>query len=423
MTAKLSFYAFFVWILAVFFFFYEYFIRIVPATISSNIINDMRISPSEFALLGSAYYITYSLMQIPVGILYDRYGVRLFLTLACAICTLGVFGFAVAENFLSAFISRLLIGFGSSFGFISLLILALNWFPQRYFAFLAGLGQMLGAVGPMLAGAPVAMLMVLLNNNWRLLFTGISVFGIGLCVMIALFVRTKPKENREEVIYIKKETPLSKRLHQLLRIPQVWLTMLYAGSIYVSLPLLGAYWGTLYLLTRGFERPSAALMVSMIWIGLAIGSPLIGRLSDHFHRRKPFLLIASLLGLASSLAILYLPLGHSQVALSVLFIILGMAASGQSLSFATIADNVPEDLRATAIGANNSAITLFAAIFPPLVTWVMQKGIVAHGQYLASDFQVAFLLMPIAFGAAFLIALFGIQETFCRSQQTIHYLG
>src|SRR5690606_24445090 len=114
MTSKVSLYAIFVWILAILFFFYEFFIRIVPATISGTIINDMQISASEFAIFGSAYYITYSLMQIPVGILYDRYGVRLFLTLACMICTIGVFGFGSATNFTSGVISRLLIGFGSS---------------------------------------------------------------------------------------------------------------------------------------------------------------------------------------------------------------------------------------------------------------------------------------------------------------------
>lgn len=421
MKEKVTFYAIFIWFLAILFFFYEFFIRIVPATISENIIADMGITPEQFSIIGSAYYITYSMMQFPVGILYDRYGVRLFLTFACGICTIGVFGFAFADNFISGVISRLLIGFGSSFGFISLLILALNWFPQRYFAFLAGLGQMLGAVGPLLAGAPVAFLMHLLNNNWRLIFEGIGIFGMILTLLILVFVRTKPKSDQEEVIYLKKETPLSQRLKKLLKIPQVWITMLYAGSIYVTMPLLGAYWGTLYLQVRGYSKASAALMISMIWIGLALGSPIIGRLSDRFHRRKPFLMCTSFLGIITSLLILYLPI-ENRLILSSLFILIGVSASGQSLSFATITDNVPDELRATAIGANNSLVMLFGAIFPPLVTWIMQEEAGSDAIYRLIDFQIGFLLMPIAFGSAFLIALFGIKETFCRTQGTIHYI-
>jgi MFS family permease len=421
MIRKVTFYAIFIWSLAILFYFFEFSIRIMPATISENIIQDLAISPAQFAIFGSAYYIIYSIMQIPVGILYDRYGVRLFLTIACAICTIGVFGFGFANDFFSAVISRLLIGFVSAFGFISLLILALNWFPQKYFAFLAGLGQMLGAVGPMLAGAPVAYLMHHLHNDWRMIFFGIGIYGSVLTVLIALFVKSKPEAAKDEVVYLKTGVPLAKKLKQLMRIPQVWMTMIYAGSIYVSLPLLGAYWGTLYLQSRGFTKPASALMISMIWIGLAIGSPVVGNLSDYFHRRKPFLLITAFVGTFVSLLILYFP-RENKLLLSLLFVALGMAVGSQSLSFAVIADNVPDELRATAMGANNSSITLFGAIFPLLVTWIMQSG-GSHGKiYIQADFEVGFLMMPIAFAAAFLVALFGIRETYCRTQATVHMI-
>jgi MFS family permease len=99
-----------------------------------------------------------------------------------------------------------------------------------------------------------------------------------------------------------------------------------------------------------------------------------------------------------------------------------MASGGQSLSFATVSDIAPEELRATAIGANNSMINLFGAIFPPLVTWIMQEHRTEQ-IYTQSDFTLGFLVMPIAYGIAFLIALVGIRETYCRAQQTVHFLG
>lgn len=420
MMQKVTIQAIFIWCLAILFFFYEFFNRVMPATISENIIHDLHISAEQFSLFGAAYYLTYSLMQTPVGIIYDRYGIRLFLTIASGLCTLGVFGFAYSDQFFSGFISRLLIGFGSSFGFISLLVLALNWFPQKYFAFLAGLGQMLGAVGPMMAGAPVAYLMERFNNNWKEIFLGVGVIGAVLTVLIALFVKTKPKGGEDEIVFLKKDPPLSLKLKQLMRISQVWWIMLYAGSVYVSLPLLGDYWGTFYLQKRGFDRQTAALIVSMIWIGLAIGSPLIGKLSDRFHRRKPFLVLVSFLGAIMSLAILYLPIENEWV-LSTLFVCLGISASGQSLSFAKMADNVPEELRATAIGLNNTAVMLFAALLPPFVTWLMEEQS-RKAVYDLADFQFGFLMMPFAFCASFLVSLLFIKETFCRQQHTVHYL-
>ncbi len=393
-----------IWSLAILFYLYEFFVAMIPATISVNVIHDMHLSAQQFAMSGSAYFFTYSLMQIPVGILYDRYGVRLFLTIACGICSIGLFGFSAANSFLSCAISRMLIGFGASFGFISLLILALNWFPQKHFAFLAGFGQMLGTAGPLLAGAPIVYLMQRMQNDWRQIFFYVALFGILQTLLIALFVRTRPNNSRE----VKEAAPLFQNLRQLLRIPQIWLTMFYAGTVYVSLPLLGAFWGPLYLQTRGFSKASSAFLISMIWIGLAIGSPLLGKLSDQFQRRKPYLLGAALLGALASLALLYLPTQNKPL-FALLFFLLGVASGGQCLSFANVTDNAPEELQGIAVGANNSMIGLFGALFPLLMTI-----------YTRGHFEIGFLLMPIAYGMAFLITLTGIRETFCRPQPALY---
>lgn len=416
MTRKVTFYAVFIWSLSILYFFYEYFIRVLPATISTNIIHDMHVTPEQFALFGSAYYLIYSFMQTFVGILYDRYGVKLFLSIACAVCTAGVFGFAFTDSFAIAIISRFLMGLGSSFGFLSLLILALNWFPQKHFGFLAGLGQMLGGVGPILAGAPVAYLMLATHGNWRLIFFGIGIFGSCLTAMIALFIRNQPKPEEHEIVYLpKKQDPLLQRLGHLLKIGQVWTTMFYAAFIYVSLPLLGAYWGTYYLQLKHFERPTAALMVSMIWLGLSIGSPILGRCSDWMKRRKPCLLFSAFLGIVATICILFFQI-ENKPAMFALFFAIGFSGAGQSLSFATIFDNVPEDLQGTALGANNTMIMFFASLLPLLATTIIQRQIGSQASPSPQDFELGFLLMPISFTAAFLIALFGIHETHCRQK-------
>ena len=87
--------AIFMWILATLFFFYEYFLRVLPATIAKDIISSMHISIEEFALIGSGYYITYALMQLPVGFLLDRFNFKLTMFLAAFSCSLGALGFAI----------------------------------------------------------------------------------------------------------------------------------------------------------------------------------------------------------------------------------------------------------------------------------------------------------------------------------------
>jgi len=421
-VVPISWYGCFIWLLAILFFLYEYCVRMIPATISEHIIKDLNINTEQFALISSAYYIAYSAMQIPVGILLDRFGVRLFLSLASIVCSLGVFGFSISDTFYDCIISRFLTGLGSSFGFIGLLVITLNWFPHNHFGFLGGLAQLLGATGPLLAGAPIIYLMQKTGNDWHSIFWNISFIGIILFFLIAIFVRNKPKANSGEIFFISKELPLKKALKNLIKITHFWFVLPYAGLIYVSLPLMGAYWGTLYLETRSFDPSTAALIVSMCWVGLAIGSPIIGRLSDHFKRRKPFLVILGVLGAIASFLIIMQPSQNSLV-LSFLFFLLGFASSGQSLSFATIVEQVPSELKATAMGANNTAIMLLAAFLPPAITIFIHPSGADHPHFITSDFTISFLTMPLCYLLASLIALFCIKETFCRQQNTVHYLS
>lgn len=417
---KFHFYGIIVWFFAILFYFYEFFLRVLPATISANILHDLDISLSKFAIISSAYYISYSAMQMPVGVLTDRFGPRILSFIGCIVCSIGVIGFAFSDNFYNIVISRFLIGIGSSFGFISLLVLTFNWFPHKYFGFLGGLSQTLGAIGPLFAGVPVIYMMNVLNNDWRLIFMWVAFFGVILSVCIFIFVRNKPARLVDEIVFVGDKRNLIKDLKILMSIPQVWITMFYSGFIYVSLPMLGAYWGTLYLRSRGFSEEKSSFMVSMIWIGLAIGSPLFGRISDRIKRRKPVLSGLAFFGVFVSLILLFFPI-KSEWIISVLLGLVGIAAGGQSLAFALITEYVPSELKATAIGANNTVVMLFAALFPVLSASIMQFHQELNYSFIQSDFTEGLLLMPISYALAGLICLFGTKETFCRQQQDIHH--
>lgn len=414
---QFSFYSLFIWILAILFFFYEFFLRVLLATVAKDIIYSLKITAEQFAIIGSAYYLTYSFMQVPVGMLLDRFSARFLITVATALCAFGILWIGFADGFTPAFIGRLMIGLGSSFGFVSLMIVTLNWFPKKYFAFLIGCGQFLGALGPISAGAPIAILLNTVDGNWRLIFVGVALFGTILTIFIGLFLQSKPI-TADTIVFVDKKDPLGKRLKSLLMRPQIWWVLFYSATIYVTLPLLGAFWGTSYLETKGFARPSAAFIISMVWVGLAIGSPLFGKISDSMKLRKPFIAICAACGIISSLLVLFTP-SKNHFYLSFLFFLIGIAGSGQNLSFAIIAELSPNSLRATALGINNTAIMGFAAIIPPFVTSIIQR-FTENNEFTELAFEKGLSIIPIFFSIAFVISLFGIKETFCRQQNEIH---
>jgi len=417
--SKASFLRLFIWFLAVLFFFYEFFLRVLPATAAKHIFQGLDISIEQFALIGSGYYLTYSLMQFPVGILLDKFSTKFWFAIAVVTCAFGALWFSFAHSFFSALIARMLIGFGSAFGFIFFMVVTINWFPKKYFAFLTGCGQFLGALGPLFAGAPIALLLTKTEGNWRIIFFWVAVFGLIIAIAIGLFYRDKP-EKKKKIVFIDKKNSLKKRLAALLRHPQIWWILLYSGFVYVTLPLLGAFWGASYLETRGFSSPTAALIVSMIWLGLALGSPVFGRLSDWTRRRKPLMGLCAILGITSSILFLWIP-SQNPYFLGFLFFLLGVGGSGQNLGFAIITEHAPKNLHATALGMNNTGVMGFAAIIPPFVTSVIQSFL-SNGQLTQHAFEKGFALIPLFFAIPLVLVIFAIKETFCRQQREIYHM-
>lgn len=423
MEESISIKGIFIWLLALLFFFYEFFLRIFLGTVASDIIHQLHLTAREFSFIAAAYYLTYGLMQIPVGFLIDKFGARLCLFVSSFVCALGVFCLSLAHGFFLAFVGRLLIGFGSSFAFVSFMLLILRWFPRRHFSLVSGLSIFLGSIGPLLAGAPLAYLYKMLDGDWRGILVGCGIFGVALSAALGLFVRNGPQKKEEAIIFLFRKEGIWKYLLLLFRNTQVWLILLYSGTTYVVLPIFAAYWGTIFLQARGISLVQAAFIISMVWIGYAIGSPLLGKLSDHFKLRKPFLYLPALLGAIVSALILYAPF-QSEWILVILFIFVGIGGAGQTLSFTFILEQVQQKLHSSALGINSAGSTLAAALFPILVGTIIQWGKTGGaGAHFSEAVLVRGLsLAPLLFLTAFFISLFAFRETFCRQQYEVHKL-
>ncbi|MDX8430993.1 MAG: MFS transporter [Candidatus Algichlamydia australiensis] len=410
-----------IWVVGLLFYLFEFFLGVFPGTIAPELMESFSINAEEFAIVGAGYYIVYGLMQVPVGLLVKKFGTRLVLTFASSICTLGTLWFSFTTSFISALFSRMMMGFGASFGFVSMLVLVLNWFPRKNFGLFSGLSQLVGTVGPILAGGPLAFLLRSLGGDWQLILRGFAAVGATITVLIYLVVRNKPDRAKNTLVYLTPSHSLRKDLKNLLKRRRVWFIVLYAGIVYSSAPLLGAYWGTTFLATKGYSKEIAASIISLIWLGMAIGSPTWGWLSDRVKRRKSVLSLAALIGLVSS-SLLFFPINQEFILIAVIFF-LGLASAGQALSFASATETVPTALHSACIGLNNCLVILCSSFVPPFCSSIIQSasptinGVVT---YTEESFTKGLAIIPILFLLAFLISTFLIKETFCRQQHEVH---
>lgn len=423
-TTKITTLGIVIWLLASGFFLYEFLLRTLIGTVATQLIADLSLTTSQFALLGSAYYFAYGIMQIPVGIIADKFGVRVTLIFAVAVCALSAYCLAASHEYIYAMLSRVLMGFGSSFAFVCLLMVVADWFPTKNFAAFAGASQFIGTMGPLLSGGPIATLLTRLHGDWRYLISKIGLCGIVLLTLILLFVKEKPRQATNHLIFIKRPARILESLKHTFRNKQVVFVAMYSAFTYASMALLGAVWGTIYLQAHGFSQTTAAKAVSFGWLGYAIGCLALGPISDFLRRRRTVMASCASLGVLTTACITFTN-SHAIIIYELLFLLLGVAASGQAIACATVSEHANDDNRATAFGMNNGSVIIFNVVFPPTVGFLIGMSSSHHvtTPLVPSDFHTGFIIMPVLFFIALLNSLFCIKETYCKPQSEVVILN
>jgi len=151
--------AFFVWGLAAALYFMAFFQRVTPAVITRELMAEFAIGAAALGNLSAFYFYSYVGLQIPTGILLDRWGARRVLTLGAAVAAVGTVAFALATSYGHAGLGRLLVGGAVGVAFVAMLKIAAHWFAPSRFAMLSGLALLTGMLGAIGAGAHYGVLL------------------------------------------------------------------------------------------------------------------------------------------------------------------------------------------------------------------------------------------------------------------------
>ena len=166
--------------LAAIFYCYEYYLRVAPSIMSAELKHAYNLSDAGLGILSAYYYYAYMPLQIPVGLLMDKFGARRVLTCACLLCVIGTLAFTHAEHLIQAQFGRFLIGFGSAFAFVGVLKISNTWLPAKLYAMMVGLCMLLGMFGAM-AGEMI-MANLVQQIGWQKTLDSAMIFGIILMV-------------------------------------------------------------------------------------------------------------------------------------------------------------------------------------------------------------------------------------------------
>src|SRR5262249_29871472 len=135
------------WFSAASFFFYAWMLRVAPSVMVEELMRDFAVGAAALGNLSAAYFYGYSGMQIPVGVLLDRFGPRRLLTVAAGICGCGFVLLSFSETLAMATAGRFLIGASAAFSLVGAMTVAGHWFSAHRFALLSGFAMAMGMAG------------------------------------------------------------------------------------------------------------------------------------------------------------------------------------------------------------------------------------------------------------------------------------
>ncbi len=177
--------------------------RVAPAVITEELMRSFSISAAALGNMSAFYFYSYVAMQIPTGILADRWGPRKLLTTGALIAGIGTLVFALAGDVMWANLGRLLIGGSVAVAFVSILKLGGDWFPAEKFALIPGWAVFFGIIGAVSAGVPLRLLVDVFD--WRMVIGGSAAITLAIGAAIWFVVRDTPAERG----YANFESPVS----------------------------------------------------------------------------------------------------------------------------------------------------------------------------------------------------------------------
>lgn len=383
---------FIVWGICTFFFLFDFFLRTVLGTFQSNIMLEIDINAFEFSLLSTTLFsIIYALLQIPAGIFIERYGLKKSILLSSLLCTFSCWGLSISCSFKELLFFRTLMGAGSAFGFIGVLIAATNWMPKHYLAFIIGITQFIGTLGPMLASAPLELYLQNDNLGWRDIFMLLSHIALCISSLSYFFVENNKRHIHRADTYNTKN--IISGLKSLCSQRESWLIALLTATLYCPIEYLTENAGHHFLELKNLDWTYSSFIITSSWLAYAICAPLWGLSSDLCKKRKIFIQLASLASLCGMILLVF----SSEVNVVLIgFILLGVGTSGQTLCYSLIIQYVEVRYIALAFAFNNAFLGIINALNAPLIGYFIDKqshdySLLTHNDYIEVFYILIFV--------------------------------
>jgi sugar phosphate permease len=380
--------------------------RTAPGLITEQMMKDFHVTATTIGLLTSMQFFVYTSLQIPMGILADRYGPNFFLIIGAFVTGLGTIIYSLGTHEVVLFFARILTGIGDATIWVNLVLILSQWFKVKEFVKLIGLAGMTGSLGFLLATVPFSLWIDFLG--WRAAFFSA---GIALClsgILLYIVLVKKPRQLfHNETVTVKDEIQrqnISRLLKRIVLNRQAW------ALFFCHFGVVGGYvgfissWAVPYGMTMyGMTRLDASQLIMVGLIGALIGAPLTSWIASRLETIKRPYVIVHFIILTSWSAFLLFKGNPPFFMLVMLFFIIGFGFGASALTFAVVRQSFPIRESGLVSGFANTGGFLSAVLLPGIFGKVLD-----HFQSVTGSMSEGYFygfIIPVIFS---LIGLFGV---------------
>ena len=382
--------------------------RTAPGLITEQVMKDFHVTATTIGLLTSMQFFVYTSLQIPMGILADRFGPNFFLIIGAIVTGLGTIIYSLGTHEFVLFFARILTGIGDATIWVNMVLILGHWFKVKEFVRLIGFAGMTGSLGFLLATVPFSAWIDLLG--WRTAFFSA---GIALClsgILLYIVLVKKPRELfPNESVTVKDEIErqnISRLLKRIVSNRQAW------ALFFCHFGVVGGYvgfissWAVPYGMNMyDMTRSDASQLIMVGLIGALIGAPLTSWISSRLETIKRPYIIVHFIILASWSAFLLFKGNPPFFMLVILFFIIGYGFGASALTFAVVRQSFPIKESGLVSGFANTGGFLSAVLLPVLFGKVLD-----HFQSVSGSMSEGYFygfIIPVIFS---LIGLFGVMS-------------
>lgn len=351
--------AWMIWIIASVFYAYQYILRVMPNIMLHDIMEQFDMNAATFGQFSGIYYIGYSLMHLPVGIMLDRYGPKRMMTGCILLTIIGLLPLLFSDYWMYPIIGRFLIGTGASAAILGVFKIIRMTFSEERFPRMLSLSVTIGLVGAIYGGGPVSYMQESFGYQ-----TVIQAFVMGgLALAFATYCLIPDMKNSSESTVISDVKEVLSNL-------KVVLSCIFAGLMVGTLEGFADVWGTIFFKqVYGFDGTIAASMPSMVYVGMCFGAPVLTLIAD-----KVGSYFITIIGAGITMAICFSLLLFSHLAsgaLSLSLVLVGICCAYQILAIYKASTYVRLQVAGLTTAVANMIIMVFGYGFHAAIGWIV----------------------------------------------------